>query len=116
MPGDRILFWLVWPVRPHVLVGLASEQVRGGRADPLAGSLPDLLGRVRRAPAAVLEAAVAILVGTAEALHDPVEGQELDYPQPSHLVAPLVGRVKLRELDGTVLHENWTVQYYAANS
>src|SRR5205823_9464793 len=98
---DRVLVRFVWPARRHVLVGLEAEQVRGGGDYPLAGALPDLLGGVRGAPAAVLEAALAILVGTAEALHDPVEGQELHYRQPSHLVAPLGGRYGTRPYSTT---------------
>src|SRR5689334_3039057 len=88
MSRDRVLVGFVWPVRGHVLVGLAAEQIRRGRAHPLARAPPDLLTRVRGAPAAVLKAALAILVRTAETLHDPIEGQELNHRQPSHRVAP----------------------------
>jgi hypothetical protein len=49
----------------------------------------------RRRPAAVLEAALAVLVRRSQSLHDPVEGHEFDDDELSHLNRPLPSRTIL---------------------
>ncbi|HEX5189411.1 MAG TPA: FAD-dependent oxidoreductase [Streptosporangiaceae bacterium] len=81
---DGVAVRLERPVRRHLLVRPAAEQVSHVVAEPPRGGAAGHLVAIRRRPAAVGEVAVAILVGRPEALHDAVKGHELDDCQFPH--------------------------------
>src|SRR4029079_15013179 len=99
---------LVRPEGSHLLVGLPAEQVGRCPGHPRAGLPAEHLVAVARAPASVREATLPVFVGGTEALHDAVEGQELDHGQPSH------SNLSPSRLDSNVLDRNGTVQYPSA--
>jgi hypothetical protein len=81
--GVRIVR-LVGPEREEVFVGPSPEEQRAALRHPLAHLPPhDLVGAGVR-PAAVLEPAAVVLVGTARGLHHPVERHVFDHDDFAH--------------------------------
>ena len=75
---------LMGPEGRHLFVRPSSEKERRGVGGVVLGdSLVNGSG-VGGTPAAVDETAVGVLLGGAEALHPPVDGQELDDNQGAH--------------------------------
>ena len=76
---DRVVLRLLRPGAPHLLVGPAAEQQRAAAlAHPRAHVLALDVVEVGGGPAAVLEAAAAVLVGVGGRLHDAVERDVVD--------------------------------------
>ena len=67
-----------------MLVGLPAEEIGRGLPDALPGAPREYLVAVRATPTAMVEPALAVLVGSAQALHDAIERDELDYGQLPH--------------------------------
>ena len=76
---DRVVLRLLRPGALHLVVGPAAEQQRAAAlAHPRAHVLALDVVEVARGPAAVLEAAAAVLVSVGGRLHDAVEGDVVD--------------------------------------
>src|SRR5215203_3017280 len=90
---ERLSAWIVGvrPVGRENLVGVATEDEVEGLRHRLSHRPLHLLVPVAERPAAVLEAATAILLGAARRLHDAVEGQEGVHDELSHVRVPFSG-------------------------
>jgi hypothetical protein len=85
-----VLVGKVWPAGGEDLEGAAPKEDGLGLGEHIADDLAHVLAEAGEAPAAVLETVVAVLVGPAGCLHNPVEGLECRDGEGAHASAPFL--------------------------